>query len=35
MQPISEFLNVTKVIEFWWKNADVRKTERAFQVIYV
>ena len=35
MQSISVFLDITKVADFQWKNADVSRTQGVNYVIYV
>ena len=35
MQSINLFLDITKVADFWWKNADFSKTQRVCHVIYM
>ena len=34
MQSISIFLDITKVADFCWKNADVSRTQKVCHVIY-
>ena len=35
MQSIFVFLDITKVADFWWKNADVSRTQELCRVIYI
>ena len=35
MQPISAFLDVTKITDFWWKNSNVSRTEGLCHMIYM
>ena len=35
MQSTSVFLDITKVADFRWKNADVSITQGVFHVIYI
>ena len=35
MQSIFVFLDITKFADFWWKNADVSRTQGVCQVIYI
>ena len=35
MQSISVFLDITKFANFWWKNADVSRTQRLCHVIQI
>ena len=35
MQPISVFLNIAKIVDFRWKNADISRTQGACRVIYI
>ena len=35
MQLSSVFLDVMKIANFWWKNADVSRTQRMSHVIYM
>ena len=35
MQSISVFLDVTKFADFWWKRADVSRTQMMYHVIYI
>ena len=32
---VSVFLDITKVADFWWKNADVRRNQGVCHVIYI
>ena len=34
MQSLSVFLNITKIADFWVKNADVARTQGVCHVIY-
>ena len=34
MQSVSAFLDMKEVANFWWKNADVSKTQGVCRVIY-
>ena len=33
VQPIPAFFKVTKVADFWWKNADICRTQKVCHVI--
>ena len=35
MQFISLFLDITKGADFWWRNADVNRTQGVCQVLYM
>ena len=35
MQFISLFLDITKVADFWWNNADVSRTQGVCHMIYI
>ena len=35
MQPMSAFLDITKVADFWRKNADVNRTQEVCHLIYI
>ena len=35
MQSISVFLDIIKIADFQWKNADVSRTQGVFHVIYI
>ena len=35
MQSISVFFDITKIADFWWKNADVSRTQGVCHVIYI
>ena len=35
MQSLSAFLDITKVADFRWKNADVSKTQEVSRDLYV
>ena len=35
MQSIPVFPDITKIADFWWKNADVSRTQVVCHVIYV
>ena len=35
MQSISVFLGIAKFADFWWKNADVIRTQVVCHVIYI
>ena len=35
MQSVSVFIDITKVADFSWKNADVRRTQGVCHVIHV
>ena len=35
MQPMSVFLDITKVANFQWKNADVSRTQDVCHMIYM
>ena len=35
MQSISAFLDIAKFVDFWWKSADVNRTQNVCHVIYI
>ena len=35
MQPLPVFPDVTKIADFWWKNADDSRTQGVCHVIFV
>ena len=35
MQSISVFLNITRVVDFQWKNVDVSRTQAVCHVVYI
>ena len=35
MKSTSVFLDITKVADFWWKNADVSRIDGVHHVIYI
>ena len=35
MQSISVFLDITKFHDFWWKSADVSRTQKVYHVIHI
>ena len=35
MQPLSVYLDITKITDFRWKDADVSRTQGVCQVIYI
>ena len=35
MQSLSVILDITKIVDFWWKNADVNSTQGVCHVIYM
>ena len=35
MQSLSVFFDITKIADFWWKNADVSRTQRVCYVIHI
>ena len=35
MQSLSVFLDITKLVDFWWKNVDVSRQQGACHMIYI
>ena len=35
MQPIAVFPDISKIVDFWWKNADASRTLQLWEVTYL